>query len=149
MTIDVRLEILQKIGDDWRWVPEIKEFQVEEAFSLDENIIDAEVCRMGQLLLEYGSIQADLQTQAARKKTDVDYVGSLIAQQLRASGEKLTESAIKERVTVTDEFRMAVMEYQAADGDAIKFTNYFKSLLKKADLIIALTYKLKAENRNF
>lgn len=149
MSIEVRLETLQKNEWGWVWVPEQKSFEVESAFSLDDNNIDAEICRMGQLLLEYGTIQADLITQAARKKTDIDYVGSLIAQRLRASGEKLTESAIKERVTLTDDFRMAVMEYQAADGDAIKFTNYFKSLVKKADLIIALTYKVKAETRNF
>lgn len=149
MSVEVRLETLQNSDGAWVWVPEQKAFDVDAAFTLDENNIDAEICRMGQLLLEYGTIQADLITQSARKKTDIDYVGSLIAQRLRASGEKLTEGAIKERVSIEDEYRIAIMDYQAADGDAIKFTNYFKSLQKKADLIIALTYKLKAETRNF
>lgn len=149
MTIEVRLETLENQGGDWVWVPEQKVFDVESAFSLDENNLDAEICRMGQLLLEYGTIQADLITQSARKKTDIDYVGSLVAQRIRASGEKLTEAAIKEKVALNDEYRIAIMEYQAADGDAIKFTNYFKSLQKKADLIIAFTYKMKSETRNF
>lgn len=145
---EVILESIETVNGELKWVPRTIKLDVEAAFKLDDNNLDAEICRMGQLLLEYGDLEAELKAQSARKKAAIDYVGSIIAGQIRDSGKKLTESAIKEQVVLSDDYQNSVFLFQDAEKDSNKITNHFRSLQKKADLLIALTYKQKAEIRN-
>lgn len=122
---------------------------VEQDFTLDDQAIDAEACKMGKLLMFYGDLFADMRTQVTRSKQAVELYYSEFAKNLRqvnrGATHKLTEGAIKEAITADPGYQTRLESLNVTENDSNKIEHFYRSLYKKADLIIAIVYKQKAE----
>lgn len=144
--IEVRLE---KLDEQNNWVPEVIQLPVEEDFSIDDQALDAELCKIGRLLFYYGDLASELKAQASRKKQDLEFYYAETAKRIRnaslTSKHKTTEGAIKEEVLKDTGYQALAYQLIESEKDAGKVDNFFKSLNKKADVLISLCYKQKAE----
>lgn len=131
------------------WTPYRYSFSPETDFQIDPDNLDAEICNVGPLLNKYGDIHSRLQAQAERHKRDLEEVSSRVylhvKANLLASGDKATEATVRAEVTISDEYRDAVATYVETQRNAIRADGWWKSILKKADLVQALAYKVGSE----
>jgi hypothetical protein len=116
---------------------------------IDENNLDAEMCRAGQLLVYYGDLSAELKAQSARKKDYKEAIYSQLAQLTRSEAEKesrkVTEGVVKEKVLTNPDYINTQQEHNVAEMFAQKVDNFFRAQQKRVDLLIALAYKQRAE----
>lgn len=145
------IERLVQEEDNWVWKPFPEQLDIENDFQLDESNLNYELCRLGQLLARYGQLAAEQSTNLQRKEAYVKLVKAKVAGALRSEaeqkGKKMTENALEEKVIISDLYQQALQELHILRADAIKVENWYRSLIKKADLITALVYKQNAELR--
>jgi len=138
-------------GNEWGWVTEVEQINPQGDFTIDENNIDAELCRMGQLLARYGSLAAELNTNLARKEEELKYVSARVSAALRSQGEangkKLTVDQLKEEVILSVEYQGALAPLHVLRADAEKVKHWWRSAQAKADALNSLTYWRGAEMR--
>lgn len=114
-------------------------------FQLDDAALDYEACRTGPMLARYADLAMDLKAQATRAKQNVEKVYASESFQLRTEyakeGKKATEGLIKDGVFQSQAYIAALDTQAKAEAEAIKVDYFYKSMVKKADLVIALLYK--------
>ena len=149
MSVTVTLEYLDTDGTDPKWVAEEIKLNTEEDFALNDDAIDYEMERISNLIMYYGNLSAELKAQSQRKKQNIEWVYSdlLLTEKSRAvrDKEKPTESAVKAVVYSSEDYNIAHMDYINAEKDAGKTEHFYRTLLKKADICIAISYKKRAE----
>jgi hypothetical protein len=142
------LELNEETGEAV-WTPYKYSFSPDEDFQIDPDNLDAEICNVGPLLNKYGDIHSRLQAQAERHKRDLETVSSevylRVKTKLLAAGDKATEATVKAEVTISPEYRDAVARYVETQRYAVRADGWWKSILKKSDLVQALAYKIGSE----
>lgn len=131
------------------WVPQSIKLDVDVDMALSDETLDEEMCALPRKIAYYAEISAELHAVAARRKNNVETVEAQVAQDIRmshaASGIKITEPAIKEKVAVAATVTAARNDFYVADSAFRKVDGFYRGLREKASLSIALCYKLKAE----
>ena len=143
------VEVLEQVNDEWKWVPKSEVYDTIKDFSIDENNLNYEICRMGQLMVQYGDLAARMEANLKRKEESVKYVQARIAgaerSQAEASGTKMSENKLVELVTVNAQYQQILSELHVLRADALKAKHWWASIIKKADLLNALTFRQNAE----
>lgn len=127
----------------------ILELDTENDFKITEETLDEEICRQGQLMLEYGDLMANLKAELANKEDQVKYTYAVIAQEIRVNAvsnkQKITENIVHEQVIVDKRYQSVLAEHNIVKLNSIKADNYWKAICKKGDLLNALGYKTGQE----
>jgi hypothetical protein len=143
------VETLAHEEGEWRWVPKQEQFDTESDFSMDEENLNTEICRMGQHMVHYGDLAARMSANLKRKEENVKYVQARVAGAVRSSAEvsgtKLTEGKLTEQVTVDPQYQQALSELHILRADALRADHWWRSILKKADLLNAMAFRQNAE----
>jgi len=131
------------------WVPQDITLDVDADMALSDETLDQEMCALPRKIAQYAEISAELHALMLRKKNDVEAAEGELAQSIRmshaASGEKLTEPAIKEKINQSPIIRKFQHDAFDAERQYRKVDGFYRSLREKASLAIALCYKQKAE----
>lgn len=132
---------------EWKLYKEI--FNLEEDFSIDEENLNREICRMGQLLARYGTIDAEMNANLKRKEEQVKLVKAQVSGAIRSQAEatstKMTETKLDEQVTIHNNYQQILNELHVLRADALKVDHWWRSIVKKADLLNALAFRQNAE----
>jgi hypothetical protein len=140
---------LEYLEADGTWTPEEIDLPVADDLSLDDNAIDAEMCNLPTILSRYGVLSAELKAQAERKKQIVENIYSSLSLMERknkaALKERVTEAALKEIVINDSKYQKAVNAHIECEKMFKQVDNLYRSLNKKADIIIALCHKQRVE----
>lgn len=134
---------------EWKWKSFAEQVDTKVDFSIDEDNLNVEICRTGQLLVRYGDLAANMSTNLKRKEENVKYVQARVAGALRSSaeatGSKLTEPQLAAKVVEDDQYQQALSELHAVRANALRADHWWRSIVKKTDLINALAYRQNAE----
>lgn len=128
-----------------------KEIVVGDAhqFGINEVALDQEMSQAGVTLRFYGSLAAELSAQASTFKARVDFKYAEVSSQVRAAakvaGDRITEAIVKERVLEDVEYQGLVALHLQMERDYRKVENMYRILLKRCDLMTALSYKQRVE----
>lgn len=132
-------------NNQYVWKPCTIELDTDSDFDINEDLIDKELSRQGQLMVQYGDLMAEMQAMLQRKEEEVKYFYSVTAAKFRSdaekSGERLTEDKLKERVIKSDEYQNALFQVHKCRADALKANNWWRSIVKKADMLNSLAYR--------
>ena len=86
-----------------------------------------------------------------RKEEYVKHVEARVAAVIRstaeASGTKMTEGKLAEKVILDSIYQQALSELQIIRADALRAEHWWRSIVKKIDLVNALAYRQNAEIR--
>lgn len=138
-------------GEDGRgvWVEEVETFDLETDFSMDETRLNYEICRMGQLLVRYGTVAAEQEANLKRKEEKVKLVQAQLAGAIRSQaekdGRKLTEPQLKEEVINSQLYQDILNELHVLRADQAKTDHWWRAMSTKASLLNALAYKHNVE----
>ena len=145
------VEVTVDYLEDGEWKPQTIKLDVEADMALTDEGLDQEMCAIPSLMSKYGQLSAELQAGMLRKKNDVEAAEGELAQSIRishaASGEKLTEPGIKEKINknpVINKFRHAAYD---AERQYRMLMGFYTALKEKSSLSIAMCYKQKEEIR--
>lgn len=143
------VERLVKVGEEWVWKPEEEKFDLHTDFSMNEDNLNAEICRTGQLMVRYGGLAAEQSANLARKEEHVKLIKSQVSAATRsqneALGTKTTETALAETVTLDSTYQKALSELHVLRADSLKADHWWRSILKRADLLNAMAFRHNAE----
>ncbi len=127
------------------------ELDVQADLALSDDTLDADMCALAQKTGYYAELMGELYSHALNMKHEADATEAMIDQGIRAaakaSGDKVTEPAIKQQVVLDPEVRAARRAYYAADGQHRTVEGVYRALRDKGNLAIALCYKQKEEIR--
>ena len=130
---------------EYRWQLSPRELHVEEDFQIDDQDLDRELCRMGQLIASYGEVQAAVRASLARREETAEQAYARAFLNHSQVTPKPTVDACKALATTDPKVAAANQEKIQWEEQALKIDNLFKGLLRKCDCLTALTYKQKAE----
>ena len=145
------VERLVRVNEEWVWHPFKQDLDTENDFSMDEDNLNREICKMGQLLVKYGTLAAEQSANLSRKEEHVKLVKASLSGALRSQAEvdgtKLTIPDLADKVTVHVTYQQALSELHILRADAIKADHWWRSILKKAELLNAMAYRQSQELR--
>jgi hypothetical protein len=131
----------------------IEQFEVEKDFAIDETRLEYEICRLGQLLLQYGDafgyLKCDLMRQEDQAKRTYAAIAATIRSQAEQEGKKITEGRLVENVTNDPRYQSALDEVHEARAKALRTENWWRAMQKKADLVQALCYRQNREIKHY
>lgn len=147
----VYVERLRQVEDTWQWVPEPETFDLEDDFGIDEGNLERELCRMGKILVRYGTIAGELQANLKRKEEHAKFIQARVSGALRSEYEKLgtraTEGKLAEEVTSHDQYQQSLSALHLLRAESISADHWFRSAMKKAEMLNALAFRQNAELR--
>ena len=122
---------------------------IENDFNIDETQLSKNMTLSGSTIARYASLASDLRAESARKKAELEFYESGLELRIRdeasKKGVKTTEDMIKS-LKRTDQKRYDMnITLLESEHNCDKMENLFRALVKKIDLLIALSYKQKAE----
>ena len=145
------VEKLTKVKGEWSWVPQAETFDLGKDFAMDEGNLNMEICRMGQLLVRYGSLAAEQGANLSRVEEQVKLTKASVSMALRSqaevSGTKITIPDLADQVTLHPTYQEALSELHILRADTLKAEHWWRSILKKSDLLSAMAYRQTAELR--
>jgi hypothetical protein len=141
----------QQKDETWAWVVEVENFDLTADFGIDEENLSQEICRMGLLLVRYGTIAGEVGANLARKEEVAALVKSQLGEgcrsQAEVDGKKISVDAVKDKVVSDPLYQQALTNLHLLRGDAVKIDHWYRSCVKKADLLNALAFRQNAEIR--
>jgi len=133
----------------WAWVKELENFDLTADFGIDEENLSQEICRMGLLLVRYGTIAGEVGANLARKDEQASLVKAQLGEghrsQAEADGKKIGVEALKDKVVSDPIYQQALTDLHILRGDAVKIDHWYRSCVKKADLLNALAFRQNSE----
>lgn len=127
------------------------DLDVDDDLALSDESLDDDMCALPQTIGVYAELMGEAHAYAANMKYEMDMAEAKADRSVRieakAADEKITEPAIKQRVTLNPEVGAARKAYYAADGQHKTLEGLLRALRDKANLSIAICYKLKEEIR--
>ncbi len=146
-------EIVENEKGTLSWQPMEVEIDAGEDTLIDENAVDKELQKMGNLLAYYGDIAAKLKAQFIRKEEQLDAVISAVDDQLRqaivAEGDKPSEARLKKAVIKHPEYQKTVdilgvyrLYYYRVEG-------LVRALRAKADALNTLAHNQRLEKKQY
>lgn len=140
--------LVQKDGQ-WVWEPQEEKFDLQSDFDIDEASLNAEICRMGQLLTRYGTLDAEQSANLKRMEEYAKLVKAQVAGAQRSQAEathtKMTENKLEELVITSPHYQDALNKLHILRADAIKADHWWRAILKKAELLNAMAFRQNAE----
>jgi hypothetical protein len=131
------------------WVVFEHQFDTEADFIIDPENLDGEICKMGKLLLRYGDAHSLLEAQMERHKKEMEFVYATYYLEYRknllAEGERAPDAVIKSHVTINSNYQAVTGKYIESCRYYNKVDAWWRTLLKKSDLMQALTYRQNSE----
>lgn len=117
----------------------------DQAFSIDESELDRELCTMGKLIFDHGTLEAEAKMRVGRLEAEKDRLAAVLDAQYRAAfekaGEKATEGRIKNAVVADQSYQDVVQALVQATTDAATLKWAMTSLTHKSDCLRALAYR--------
>lgn len=151
MNKTIYVERLRQVENVWQWVPEPEQFDLEADFGIDEENLEREICRMGQILVRYGTIAGELQANLTRKEEYAKLikakVGGALRSQYETVGTRITEGKLADEVTAHVQYQEALTALHLLRAEAIQADHWYRSAIKKADMLNALAFRQNAELR--
>lgn len=136
-------------NDEWVWASTAIMLDPMEDFSMDEDNLNRDICKMGQLMVKYGSLAAEQGANLARKEENVKLVKASLSAALRSQaevdGDKLTIPDLADKVTIHATYQQALSELHILRADSLKADHWWRSIVKKADLLTSMAYRQSAE----
>ena len=128
---------------------------VPDDFGIDETMIDASLCQMGKLILNYGTLEAEVKLREGRLAAELERVAALLDNQIRADflerGEKATEAKIANTITMNEDYQAYVQALNQARRDVAMMKWAMTALIQKSECLRAYAYRenqsMKADNR--
>ena len=143
------VEKLVRVNEEWVWQPFQQNFDTENDFSMDESNLNRDICRMGQLMVKYGTLAAEQSANLSRKEEYVKLTKASLSGALRsqaeANGDKLTIPDLADKVTVHATYQQALSELHILRADSLKADHWWRAVVKKADLLNAMAFRQTAE----
>ncbi len=140
---------LVRVNEEWVWKPFQEMFDTENDFSMDEGGVNKDICRMGQLLVKYGTLAAEQSANLARKEEHVKLtrasLSGALKSQAEVDGTKLTIPDLADAVTIHPTYQQALSELHILRADTLKADHWWRAILKKAELLNAMAYRQTAE----
>ena len=147
--ITMYVEKLTQVKGEWVWKAEAEKFDLEKDFSMDEGNLNVEICRMGQLLVRYGSLAAEQGANLSRVEEQVKLIKASVSAALRSqaevTGTKITIPELADQVTLHPTYQQALSGLHILRADALKAEHWWRSMVKKTDLLNAMAYRQSAE----
>lgn len=141
----VVVERLRVVDNRYTWVPESVSPDVRADFAIDENNLNADICKMGHLMAYYGNLHAELSAELTRKEEKLKQTFALKSASVRAQAEggqkKITENAIREKVETDQEYIDQQTELQMTRLYANMAEGWWWTIQRKGKLIETLSYK--------
>jgi len=141
--------IVDKDTGESVWTPYRYPFSPETDFAIDPENLDGEICSVGMLMHKYGDAHSRLQAQAERHKRDVETVYAELLLRYReailGAGEKATVDVLKSNIITDDQYKETVATYINTLRNYNLADAWWKNVMKKADLLQSLAYKLGSE----
>ena len=135
-----------------RWTPQQELFDLDKDFSVNDDQLSFETAKLAKAMVRYGTIAAEQKANLERKLEEVKYkkarIGAALRSQAEASGPKLTEAALAEKVVLDVEVQKVLNEMHVLRADAIKAEHWWRSILKNADLLTAASHTRRAQMKN-
>ena len=127
------------------------ELDVDADLALSEETLDQDMCSLPRTIGKYAEIMGVAHVHASNMKHNMEVVEAVADQAIRAkaqqSGEKTTEPAIKQQVSMDPAVQAARRAYYAADGQHKTLEGLYRALRDKSNIAIAICYKMKEEIR--
>lgn len=141
----ISIEKLRVENDQYVWKPAEYELDTENDFHITQEMLDVEICRQGRLMLQYGDIASEMEAMLTRKEEELKFTYAIIASKIRADAEKdnvkLTEAKINEQVIQNSNYQQVLFNVHKCRADALKANKWWKSIVKKTDLLNSLAYR--------
>lgn len=138
-------------GENWVWKTFPEQLDTESDFRIIENNIQAEAIKSSQLMVRYGTLSAELEVNLKREEENAKYVAARVASAIRATaeqnGKKMTEGKVEEELLQNEEYRATLNKLNLVRADALKADHWWRAILKRVDLVIALCHRQNAEIR--
>ena len=124
---------------------------VDKDLALSDESLDDDMMGLASIIGVYAELMGEAHVYAANLKYEMDIQEAMADQRVRmdakAKDEKVTEPAIKQRVTLDPQVGAARRAYYAADGQHRTLEGLVRAIRDKGNLAIALCYKQKEEIR--
>lgn len=151
MSNTVYVEKLVVENGQMKWESQAVVVNTEDEFSIDELELNREICRMGQLLLQYGDLAAELDAELKRKEEALKYTAARIAGAERSSaeanGDKMTEGKLNEKVITHSQYQAELAALHVTRAYALQASNWWRTANNKAKLLETLAFRQSAELR--
>jgi hypothetical protein len=116
-----------------------------EAFSIDESELDRELCNMGRIIFEHGTLEAEARLRVGRLDAEKDRLAAVLDSQIRSEfarlGDKATEAKVGHAITINEEYQTVVQALLQAEKDAATLRWSMTALTHKSECLRALAYR--------
>ena len=120
-------------------------------FTIDPTALDSDLCTIGGHMLEYGTVEAELKSEVARKEAELDVLYAQLDGELRAkskkSDERLTETRIKNLIVGTGSYQFKVDDVRNSQRNANIMRWAMTSLNKKCDCLLEISRRERVISR--
>lgn len=124
---------------------------IQADLALSDETLENDMCALAQKTGQYAELMGETHAYALNLKHEMDASEANADQSVRFAAsqadQKITEPAIKQRVTLDPEVRDARRAYYSADGQHKTVEGAYRALRDKGNLAIALCYLKKEEIR--
>lgn len=150
---EVPVELLTSTDDGPVWVETSFKFDTESDFRIDDNCLDMESSEISLKIQQYGELWAMLRAQQIRKDDGVKRIQAQIGQDLRSAakvnGEKITEGAISEKVTINEAYQEAIADAANTRKHSLIAEAWWTAIKHKSEHIRSMAFIKNAELRNY
>ena len=122
------------------------QFKLEPTdFSIDPSHIDTALCNAGQIMLQYGELEAEVRAEVARKDAHLDQtyadLDSNIRVDAKQNGTKVTENQIKNEILSNPAYQVLMDGLRESQSNQNVMRWEMNALNKKTDCLIAMAYR--------
>ena len=114
-------------------------------FIIDPGALDWDLCNMGQILVNYGEIEAELKAEVERLDSSLELLTANLDTETRAwakgAGEKITENQISRTITKNEGYQEAVEALRLTRRDHNLMRWAMTALSKKVECLINLSLR--------
>jgi hypothetical protein len=143
------IERLHNENGEWVWKSFGQNYDTEADFSMDEDNLNTDICKMGQLMVKYGTLAAEQSANLSRKEEHVKLTKASLSaafkSQAEVDGTKLTIPDLADKVTIHATYQQALSELHILRADSLKADHWWRAIVKKADLLTSMAYRQSAE----
>jgi hypothetical protein len=127
------------------------ELDIDEDMHLDEDTLEGDLCGLAKKIAYYAEIHGETKADCLRCEANVKYQAARSASNIREKavedGVRVTEPWVKEQVRMDDSYQAVKKLFFRATAQATMVEGFYRALRDKANLGIALCYKVKEEIR--
>lgn len=120
---------------------------------MDDEQLENEACRMGQIMLLYGEAYAVKRAALLSQEDNVKKVYGAVSLTIRSRAEKegirITEDRIEQMTRTSEEYQTAVKDLNVARLESLRASAWWTTAQQKSDLIRMLGYRQSSEIKKY